>query len=189
MVEKWSLTREISALSDVRNPTNMAHKGRSKPLLVFSGSSRTFLTSSIASFGFPSSMARRIFMAKTSSLSSIATTLPDTEEKTPHLFLPAYFSANKVLRKLGNGQYVAKNLDKDIEFENYKAMHNAKKERLRKLCGIFHEILDESQMKKPRDDFGFDIDVTFENTVKKEKPVQHAIMVKASESDDDGLVG
>ena len=30
---------------------------------------------------------------------------------------------------------------------------------------------------------------TVTSNVKKEKPVQHAIMVKASESDDDGLVG
>ena len=44
-------------------------------------------------------------------------------------------------------------------------------------------------MKKPRDDYGFDSDITFDSNVKKEKPVQHAIMVKASESDDDGLVG
>ena len=44
-------------------------------------------------------------------------------------------------------------------------------------------------MKKPRDDFGFDVEIPFDSNVKKEKPVQHAIMVKASESDDDGLVG
>ena len=51
------------------------------------------------------------------------------------------------------------------------------------LIELAKKLVDESQMKKPRDDFGFD------SNVKKEKPVQHAIMVKASESDDDGLVG
>jgi len=57
------------------------------------------------------------------------------------------------------------------------------------LIELAKKLVDESQTKKPRDDFGFDMDVTFDANVKKEKPVQHAIMVKASESDDDGLVG
>jgi len=57
------------------------------------------------------------------------------------------------------------------------------------LIELAKRLVDESQMKKPKDDFGFDLDSTFDANVKKEKPVQHAIMVKASESDDDGLVG
>ncbi len=58
------------------------------------------------------------------------------------------------------------------------------------LIELAKKLVDESQMKRPKDDFGFDVDVSFEAAnVKKEKPVQHAIMVKASESDDDGLVG
>ena len=57
------------------------------------------------------------------------------------------------------------------------------------LIELAKKLVDESQTKKPRDDFGFDMDVAFDANVKKEKPVQHAIMVKASESDDDGLVG
>ena len=47
------------------------------------------------------------------------------------------------------------------------------------LIELAKKLVDESQMKKSKDDFGY----------KKEKPVQHAIMVKASESDDSGLVG
>ena len=57
------------------------------------------------------------------------------------------------------------------------------------LIELAKKLVDESQMKKPRDDFGYDVDIQFDSNVKKEKPVQHAIMVKASESDDDGLVG
>ena len=54
------------------------------------------------------------------------------------------------------------------------------------LIELAKKLVDESQMKKPRDDFGFDVEIPFDSNVKKEKPVQHAIMVKASESDDDG---
>ena len=43
-------------------------------------------------------------------------------------------------------------------------------------------------MKKARDEFGFEEAVT-DNAYKKENPVEHAIMVKASESDDTELVG
>ena len=57
------------------------------------------------------------------------------------------------------------------------------------LIELAKKLVDESQIKKPRDDFGFDVEIPFDANVKKEKPVQHAIMVKASESDDDGLVG
>ena len=51
------------------------------------------------------------------------------------------------------------------------------------------KLVDESQMKKSKDDFGYDFEMSFDPAIKKEKPVQHAIMVKASESDDSGLVG
>ncbi len=57
------------------------------------------------------------------------------------------------------------------------------------LIELAKKLVDESQMKKPRDDFGYDVDMTFDSGVKKEKPVQHAIMVKASEIDNEGLVG
>ena len=50
------------------------------------------------------------------------------------------------------------------------------------------KLVDENQARKAREDFGFD-EYGFESSYKKEKPVEHAIMVKASESDDNGLVG
>ena len=50
------------------------------------------------------------------------------------------------------------------------------------------KMFDENQMKKPKDGFGFE-EVSFESSIKKESPVEHAIMVKASEVDDSRLVG
>ena len=50
------------------------------------------------------------------------------------------------------------------------------------------KLVDETQMKKALDEFGFEEAVT-DNAYKKENPVEHAIMVKASESDDTELVG
>ena len=38
------------------------------------------------------------------------------------------------------------------------------------------------------DEFGFE-DYNFDNSIKKENPVEHAIMVKASEVDESRLVG
>ncbi|MBR1907640.1 hypothetical protein IJ818_01740 [bacterium] len=50
------------------------------------------------------------------------------------------------------------------------------------------KLVDETQAKKSREDFGFD--EYFESTsYKKENPVEHAIMVKAAEADDDRLIG
>lgn len=57
------------------------------------------------------------------------------------------------------------------------------------LIELAKKLVDESQVKKTKDDFGYDFEQTFDPNIKKEKPVQHAIMVKASESDDSGLVG
>lgn len=57
------------------------------------------------------------------------------------------------------------------------------------LIELAKKLVDESQMKKSKDDFGYDFDVSFDPSIKKEKPVQHAIMVKASEFDEGGLVG
>ena len=56
------------------------------------------------------------------------------------------------------------------------------------IAELAKKLVDETQMKKARDEFGFEEAVT-DNAYKKENPVEHAIMVKASESDDDGLVG
>ncbi len=50
------------------------------------------------------------------------------------------------------------------------------------------KLVDEMQMKKARDEFGFE-EAGSESAYKKENPVEHAIMVKASETDDTELVG
>ncbi|MBE7707009.1 MAG: hypothetical protein E7Z91_07205 [Cyanobacteria bacterium SIG30] len=57
------------------------------------------------------------------------------------------------------------------------------------LIELAKKLVDESQIKKNKDDFGYDFEQTFDPSIKKEKPVQHAMMVKASEEDDGGLVG
>ena len=46
---------------------------------------------------------------------------------------------------------------------------------------------DENQARKAREDFGFE-DV-HEATYSRENPIEHALMVKASEADDNRLVG
>ena len=56
------------------------------------------------------------------------------------------------------------------------------------IAELAKKLVDETQMKKARDEFGFDEAVN-ESAYKKENPVEHAIMVKASESDDTELVG
>ena len=56
------------------------------------------------------------------------------------------------------------------------------------IAELAKKLVDETQMKKVRDEFGFEEAVT-DNAYKKENPVEHAIMVKASESDDTELVG
>ena len=50
-------------------------------------------------------------------------------------------------------------------------------------------MVDENQSKKVRDDIGFVEEYSYDQSIKKEDPVEHAIMIKASESDDSGLVG
>ena len=57
------------------------------------------------------------------------------------------------------------------------------------IAELAKKLVDESQMKKSKEDFGYDFETNFDTSIRKEKPVQHAIMVKASESDDSGLVG
>lgn len=56
------------------------------------------------------------------------------------------------------------------------------------IAELAKKLVDEMQMKKARDEFGFEEAVN-ENAYKKENPVEHAIMVKASETDDTELVG
>ena len=56
------------------------------------------------------------------------------------------------------------------------------------IAELAKKLVDECQMRKPKDEFGFE-DNAFEGSIKKESPVEHAIMVKASETDDSRLVG
>lgn len=55
------------------------------------------------------------------------------------------------------------------------------------IAELAKKLVDESQAKKAHDDFNFE--ETFDTSYKKENPVEHAIMVKAAEADDDRLVG
>lgn len=55
------------------------------------------------------------------------------------------------------------------------------------IAELAKKIVDENQARKAREDFGFE--ETHETTYTKENPVEHALMVKASEADDNRLVG
>ncbi len=56
------------------------------------------------------------------------------------------------------------------------------------IAELAKKLVDETQMKKARDEFGFE-EISTDGSYKKENPVEHAIMVKASESDNTELVG
>ena len=57
------------------------------------------------------------------------------------------------------------------------------------IADLAKRLVDESMSRRNKDEFGFD-DYNFDSSsMKKENPVEHAIMVKASEDDDAGLVG
>lgn len=55
------------------------------------------------------------------------------------------------------------------------------------IAELAKKLVDENQAKKALDDFNFE--ENFDTTYKKENPVEHAIMVKAAEADEDRLVG
>lgn len=55
------------------------------------------------------------------------------------------------------------------------------------IAELAKKLVDENQAKKVHDDFNFE--ENFDTTYKKENPVEHAIMVKAAEADEDRLVG
>ena len=55
------------------------------------------------------------------------------------------------------------------------------------IAELAKRIVDENQAKKAHDDFGFE--ESYESGYSKENPVEHAIMVKASEVDESRLVG
>ena len=56
------------------------------------------------------------------------------------------------------------------------------------IAELAKKLVDENQAKRAKDEFGF-VEYGFDNSIKKENPVEHAIMVKASETDDSGSVG
>jgi hypothetical protein len=56
------------------------------------------------------------------------------------------------------------------------------------VANLAKKLVEEQQVKKQHEEFGYE-EASFNNSLKKEKPVQQAIMVRASESDDSGLVG
>ena len=55
------------------------------------------------------------------------------------------------------------------------------------IAELAKKLVDENQAKKAQYEFNFE--ENFDTTYKKENPVEHAIMVKAAEADDDRLVG
>lgn len=58
------------------------------------------------------------------------------------------------------------------------------------IADLAKKLVEETQSRRGREEMmigGFE--QSFDPTIKKEKPIQHAIMVKASESDDSELVG
>ncbi len=56
------------------------------------------------------------------------------------------------------------------------------------IAELAKKLVDENQLRRVRDDYNFE-EVPYDTSIKKETPVEHAIMVKASEYDDSGLVG
>lgn len=57
------------------------------------------------------------------------------------------------------------------------------------IAELAKRLVEEQKRKRPQDDYGYDYEPVYDPSIKKEKPIQHAIMVKSSESDDSGLVG
>ncbi len=57
------------------------------------------------------------------------------------------------------------------------------------IAELAKRLVEETSQRKQQDEFGYDVEPSYNPSIKKEKPVQHAIMVKASEFDEGGLVG
>ncbi len=55
------------------------------------------------------------------------------------------------------------------------------------IAELAKKLVDENQARKAREDFGFED--TYESNYTRENPIEHALMVKASEADDNRLVG
>ena len=64
-----------------------------------------------------------------------------------------------------------------------------KYELVYKIANLAKKLVEEEAHKTRQEEFGYETEITYDSSIKKEKPVQHAIMVKASETDDSGLVG
>ncbi len=58
-----------------------------------------------------------------------------------------------------------------------------------KIAELAKKLKDEQVQKFQQDEFGFEAEQAYNSSIKKEKPVQHAIVVQASETDESGLVG
>jgi len=56
------------------------------------------------------------------------------------------------------------------------------------IAELAKRMIDEAQMRKPLDDYN-DYESAFDSTAKKEKPIQQAIIIKATENSDGELVG
>lgn len=56
------------------------------------------------------------------------------------------------------------------------------------IAELAKKLVDEYQLKKPKDELGYE-EFGFDSSIKKENPIEHAIMVKASEADESRLVG
>jgi hypothetical protein len=57
------------------------------------------------------------------------------------------------------------------------------------IAELAKKLVDENQARKAREEFGYEETYHESSSYKKENPVEHAIMVKASEADDNRLVG
>ena len=57
------------------------------------------------------------------------------------------------------------------------------------IAELAKKLVDENQARKAREEFGYDDTFHDSSSYKKEYPVEHAILVKASETDDKRLVG
>lgn len=57
------------------------------------------------------------------------------------------------------------------------------------IADIAKKVIDEQLHKNQMEEFGYENEAAYNSGIKKEKPVQHAIIVKASEADESELVG
>ena len=56
------------------------------------------------------------------------------------------------------------------------------------IAELAKKLVDENQSRRLKDEFGYE-EFGIDSSIKKENPVEHAIMVKASEADESRLVG